>query len=210
MNHTTFWLTANDRSRLYVNQWLPDGPPTALVMLAHGMAEHSGRYARFAEALVAAGFEFYAIDQRGHGQTAQHGLLGHFADDNGWSHVVGDLSTLNHHIRHQRPHTPIFLLGHSMGSFIATAYLMHHSTSVQGAILSGSNYGKLGTYRAAALIARFERWRQGATGRSALIEWLSFGAFNKAFKPVRTPFDWLSRDSEEVDRYIADPLCGFR
>ncbi|WP_073266231.1 alpha/beta hydrolase [Phytopseudomonas punonensis] len=210
MQHRSFWLDSSDGVPLYANHWCPAHEPKAVVMLAHGMAEHSGRYARFAEALVAAGFEFYAIDQRGHGQTAQHGLLGQFADENGWGHVVGDLSTLNHHIRHQRPHTPIFLLGHSMGSFIAIAYLMHHSSSVQGAILGGSNYGRLSAYQAAALVARFERWRQGATGRSALIEWLSFGTFNKAFKPVRTPFDWLSRDSEEVDRYIADPLCGFR
>ena len=65
-------------------------------------------------------------------------------------------------------------------------------------------------YRIASLIARFERWRQGPKGRSALIEWLSFGAFNKAFKPNRTPFDWLSRDPDEVDAYARDPLCGFR
>jgi alpha-beta hydrolase superfamily lysophospholipase len=62
----------------------------------------------------------------------------------------------------------------------------------------------------AGLIARFERFRQGATGRSALLEFLSFGSFNKAFKPTRTDFDWLSRDPAEVDRYINDPLCGFR
>ncbi|UCJ16255.1 alpha/beta hydrolase [Pseudomonas sp. MM211] len=210
MQHRSFWLDSSDGVPLYVNHWRAEREPKAVLMIAHGMAEHSGRYARFAEALVAVGFEVYAADQRGHGQTAQHGQLGYFADRNGWSHVVGDLSTLNHHIRQQCPQTPIFLFGHSMGSYIATAYLMHHSSSVQGAILSGSNYQRVAIYRAATLIARVERWRQGATGRSALIDWLSFGAFNKAFKPARTPFDWLSRDSAEVDRYIADPLCGFR
>lgn len=210
MQHDSLWLNGNDASPFFVNCWSPDKEPKAVVMLAHGMAEHSGRYARLGAALVAAGHALYALDHRGHGQTAQHGLFGHFADENGWSHVVGDLSTLNHHIRHQWPQTPIILLGHSMGSFIATAYLMHHSSSVQGAILSGSNHGKLGTYRAAALVARFERWRQGATGRSALLHRLSFGSFNQAFAPARTPFDWLSRDNDEVDRYIADPLCGFR
>ncbi len=210
MQQRSFWLDSSDGVPLYVNHWHTQQAPRAVVMLAHGMAEHSGRYARLGEALVAAGLELYALDHRGHGQTAQHGLLGHFADENGLNHVVGDLCELNHHIRHQHPQTPIILLGHSMGSFISTAYLMHHSSSVQGAILSGSNYGKQGTYHAAALVARFERWRQGATGRSSLIDWLSFGAFNKAFAPARTPFDWLSRDNAEVDRYIADPLCGFR
>ncbi|CRM40269.1 alpha/beta hydrolase [Pseudomonas salomonii] len=210
MNHSTFWLTANDRSRLYVNQWLPDGPAKAMIMLSHGMAEHSGRYARLAEALCAAGYGLYALDQRGHGRTADEGTLGLYAEKDGWNKVVGDLASLNQHIGQQRPGLPIILLGHSMGSYIAQAYLLHHSASLDGAILSGSNFQPVALYRAAGVIARLERARQGLRGRSALIDFLSFGSFNKAFKPNRTAFDWLSRDPLEVDKYINDPLCGFR
>lgn len=210
MNHTSFWLTANDRSRLYVNQWMPDGPPRALVMLSHGMAEHSGRYARLAQALCDAGYGLYAPDQRGHGRTADEGTLGLYAEHDGWNKVVGDLASLNQHIGQQQPGLPIILLGHSMGSYIAQAYLLHHSASLDGAILSGSNFQPVALYRAARLIARVERLRQGLRGRSALIDFLSFGSFNKAFKPNRTAFDWLSRDPVEVDKYINDPLCGFR
>ena len=210
MNHSTFWLNANDRSRLYVNQWLPDGSPKALVMLSHGMAEHSGRYARLAEALCGAGYGVYALDQRGHGRTADEGTLGLYAEKDGWNKVVGDLASLNQHIGQQQPGVPIVLLGHSMGSYIAQAYLLHHSASLNGAILSGSNFQPVALYGAARVIARVERLRQGLRGRSALIEFLSFGSFNKAFKPTRTAFDWLSRDPTEVDTYINDPLCGFR
>ena len=210
MNHTTFWLTANDHSRLYVNQWLPDTPPKALIMVSHGMAEHGGRYARLAHALCGAGYGVYALDQRGHGRTADEGTLGLFAERDGWNKVVGDLASLNQHIGQQLPGVPIILLGHSMGSYIAQAYLLHHSASLHGAILSGSNFQPVALYRAARLIARAERLRQGLRGRSALIEYLSFGSFNKAFKPNRTAFDWLSRDPDEVDRYRHDPLCGFR
>ena len=210
MNHTTFWLTANDHSRLYVNQWLPDTPPKALIMVSHGMAEHGGRYARLAEALCGAGYGVVALDQRGHGRTADEGTLGLFAERDGWNKVVGDLASLNQHIGQQLPGVPIILLGHSMGSYIAQAYLLHHSASLHGAILSGSNFQPVALYRAARLIARAERLRQGLRGRSALIEFLSFGSFNKAFKPNRTAFDWLSRDPDEVDRYLHDPLCGFR
>ena len=210
MNHCTFWLTANDHSRLYVNQWLPDTPPKALIMVSHGMAEHGGRYARLAEALCGAGYGVFALDQRGHGRTADEGTLGLFAERDGWNKVVGDLASLNQHIGQQLPGVPIILLGHSMGSYIAQAYLLHHSASLHGAILSGSNFQPVALYRAARLIARAERLRQGLRGRSALIEFLSFGSFNKAFKPNRTAFDWLSRDPDEVDRYRHDPLCGFR
>ncbi|CRM62066.1 MULTISPECIES: alpha/beta hydrolase [Pseudomonas] len=210
MNHSTFWLTANDHSRLFVNQWTPDALPKAVVMLSHGMAEHSGRYARLARALCGAGYGLYALDQRGHGRTADEGTLGLYAENDGWNKVVGDLASLNHHIGQQHPGLPIILLGHSMGSYIAQAYLLHHSASLHGAILSGSNFQPVALYRAARLIARIERARQGRRGRSGLIDFLSFGSFNKAFKPNRTAFDWLSRDPLEVDKYINDPLCGFR
>ena len=210
MTAETFWLEANDRSGLFVNQWLPAGTPKAMVLLAHGMAEHSGRYARLGETLGDAGFGLYAHDQRGHGKTAERGTLGYFADNDGWCAVVSDLASLSQHIGQTHPGVPIFLLGHSMGSYIAQAYLMHHSASLQGAILSASNFQPVALYRAASLIARFERLRQGPKGRSALIEWLSFGSFNKTFKPNRTAYDWLSRDPVQVDAYASDPLCGFR
>lgn len=210
MNHSTFWLTANDHTRLYVNQWMPDIPPRAVVMLSHGMAEHGGRYARLAQALCAAGLGVYALDQRGHGRTAEAGTVGLYAESDGWNKVVGDLASLNQHIGQQHPGLPIILLGHSMGSYISQAYLLHHSASLHGAILSGSNFQPVALYRAAQIIARIERARQGLRGRSALIDFLSFGSFNKAFKPNRTAFDWLSRDPVEVDKYINDPLCGFR
>lgn len=210
MHHDAFWLPASNHCSLYVHQWLPTTAPRAVVLLAHGMAEHAGRYQRLGQALSDAGIALYAHDQRGHGRTAEIGTLGQFARHDGWSSVVNDLGLLSQHIGQQHPGVPLFLFGHSMGSYIAQAYLLHHSASLHGAILSGSNFQPPVLYRAACAIARVEAWRQGPQGRSALIEWLSFGSFNKAFKPNRTAFDWLSRDAAEVDKYTADPLCGFR
>lgn len=210
MQHDSFYLATSDAATVFVHHWGAEQKPKAVVMIAHGMAEHGGRYARLAEVLVAQGFAVYTPDLRGHGRTAQHGVQGHFADQDGWHKVVNDLHSLQQHIRQQHPQTPIFLLGHSMGSYIGQAYLVQHSADLQGAILSGSNYQPVALYRVARLIAQLERLRQGPTGRSALLEFLSFGSFNKAFKPTRTDFDWLSRDPVEVDRYINDPLCGFR
>jgi alpha-beta hydrolase superfamily lysophospholipase len=210
MLHQQFWLPADDDTSLFVRHWSTGQTPRAVLMIAHGMCEHSGRYGRFAEALNGAGFDVFAHDQRGHGRTAEHGQLGHFDDAGGWQKVLRDLSTVNHWIRQQHPATPILLLGHSMGSFLTLAYLMQHSSSVQGAILSGSDRQAPTLYRCGALAARFERWRQGAHGRSALLQKLSFGSYNRRFRPARTEFDWLSSDPAEVDRYIADPLCGFR
>lgn len=210
MRHEAFWLTANDSAELYVNHWCSGEQPVAIVMIAHGMAEHSLRYSRFAQALAEQGISVFAVDLRGHGQTAAKGTLGYFADEQGWNRVLSDLSCLNHHIRVRYPSTPIFLLGHSMGSYFALAYLMQHSCSMQGAILSGSNYFKTSwRYRAAIVLARFERRRLGAKGRSKLLNKLVFYPFRRAVKARRTDWDWLTRDAEQVDAYVADPLCGF-
>ncbi|MHB2082564.1 alpha/beta hydrolase [Pseudomonas asiatica] len=210
MPHDAFWLPASEHCSLYVHQWLPATPVKAVVLLAHGMAEHAGRYQHMGHALSEAGFALFAADQRGHGRTAELGSLGLFARHHGWNAVVNDIGLLAQHIGQQYPCTPLFLFGHSMGSYIAQAYLLHHSGSLHGAILSGSNYQPAALYHVARLIARLEAWRQGPLGKSALIEWLSFGSFNKAFKPNRTAFDWLSRDPAQVDLYVNDPLCGFR
>ena len=201
MQHKSFNITANDSTPVFVHHWSGDQAPKGIVMVVHGLAEHGGRYARLAKALVASGYAVFALDLRGHGQTAQQGLLGHFADQDGWQKVVDDVASLNKHIRKQHPKTPIFLFGHSMGSYIAQAYLIQHSHTVKAAVFSGSNYQPAALYKVAGMIARAERLRQGAKGLSALLSFLSFGSFNNAFKPTRTEFDWLSRDPAERTQY---------
>lgn len=208
MTHSSFWLNAADGYSLFVNHWAAV-KPRAVIMLSHGMAEHSGRYARLGEALNAQGISLLALDQRGHGRSAESGETGHFADHAGWRKVQSDLALLQQRITELYPNLPIILLGHSMGSYISQAYLQEHSKELHAAILSGSNYQPVWLYQIARLIARFERWRLGRQERSRLINFLSFGSFNKAFKPNRSEFDWLSRDTAEVDRYVNDPLCGF-
>ncbi|MEP1447358.1 MAG: lysophospholipase [Paraglaciecola sp.] len=181
-----------------------------MVQVAHGMAEHGARYGRLAASLNAEGFAVYANDHRGHGQSISAGLpLGHMADENSWNKAVDDLDLLNGEIRRRHQGLPIILLGHSMGSFLTQSYLNQYGDNIAAAALSASNGppGLLG--KIAQLIIRIEKLRFGKTGHSALMSAMTFKAFNKAFKPNRTEFDWLSRDTEEVDQYVADPLCGF-
>jgi alpha-beta hydrolase superfamily lysophospholipase len=104
---------------------------------------------------------------------------------------------------------PLVLFGHSMGSYMVQELLFEISDTLAAAILSGSNGKPTALAAAGRLVARLERLRVGARGTSRLLTRLSFDAFNAAFAPNRTPSDWLSRDQAEVDRYVADPLCGF-
>ncbi len=198
-------------SGIFVYRWLPDASEqmAGVVQIAHGMAEHAGRYARFARFLTAVGFGVYANDHRGHGKTA--GALenvGYFTDADGWQNVVDDMLQLTGIVRRENPGFPVFLLGHSMGSFLVRTYIADHGGDIAGAILSatGGDPGLLG--KVGRLIATWECFRKGRRGKSPLLNALSFGGFNKAFTPNRTDFDWLSRDAAEVDAYIADPYCG--
>jgi alpha-beta hydrolase superfamily lysophospholipase len=208
---TTFIFRAADAHAIFVHRWFPETPPKAVLQIAHGIAEHSGRYGRLAAALTRAGYAVYANDHRGHGRTACNAEeLGVFAKRDGWRKCLGDLWGLNRHIACNHPGLPIVLLGHSMGSFMTQQFICEHGEALAGAVLAGSSGKPSPLIAAVQAIARIERLRLGPQGKSTLVQALSFGTFNRPFQPARTRFDWLSRDQIEVDKYVADPFCGFQ
>lgn len=181
-----------------------------MVVISHGMAEHAGRYARFATALNAAGFAAYGFDHRGHGRTGQQsGTLGHMGDHDSWNRAVADLATVCRFASARHPGKPLLLFTHSMGSFMGQQFLYQYGDMLAGAVLCGSTGKPPAIAALGRLVTRLERLRLGRRGISNLVQSLSFDAFNKRFQPQRTDFDWLSRDAAEVDAYIADPFCGF-
>ncbi|GAB6269196.1 MAG: alpha/beta hydrolase [Smithella sp.] len=211
MKSETFTFKASDGVQIFTYKWMPDEASVVkgAVQIAHGMAEHAARYERFAEALTKAGYAVYANDHRGHGKTAgSQEEIGCFADENGWEKVVEDMHTLTSIIKKDYPKKPFFLFGHSMGSFLSRHYSMLYGNELSGLVLSGTGgdpgiIGKIGL-----LIAKMDARIHGKKAKSEIMNKLSFGAFNGAFKPNRTDYDWLSRDNAEVDKYISDPLCG--
>jgi alpha-beta hydrolase superfamily lysophospholipase len=209
---STFTLTTPDGVDLFAYCWLPSEKPKAVVQIAHGLAEHAARYARMAGALTSAGYAVYANDHRGHGRSVKSADdLGFFAERDGWRKCVDDLWQLNQHIAAKHPGLPIVLLGHSMGSTLAEQFMgdPDRGNALAGVVLSGANGKPALMAKLGRAIVRAERARLGARGKSKLVQSLTFDAFNKNFAPARTAFDWLSRDPDEVDKYVADPLCGF-
>ena len=193
MQHSTYEIKSNtDGLKLGSQAWTPEGAVKGAVQIAHGLAEHSSRYARFAGALTGAGFAVYAHDHRGHGASIAEGGVPGDAGEAGWPGLVADVAQHHEKIRGDHADIPVFIFGHSMGSFAVQRFLCDHSETIDGAILSGST----DTAVVAQMIA--------AGG-----EVPSLTSYNAAFEPARTPFDWLSRDEAEVDAYVADPLCGF-
>ena len=203
--------TARDGASIHVYHWSPDFEiGRGIVHIVHGLSEHAGRYEAFAEELTGEGFQVFAHDQRGHGRTSTNSDgFGYVADADGWRTLVSDTIELGCVERQRFPQLPFYLFGHSMGTYVVQEILGLKPELADAAILSGPN-GEAGLLtRIGRLIARVERLRLGRHGRSDLINTLSFGAFNRSFAPNRTSYDWLTRDEQAVDRYIADPCCGF-
>ncbi len=193
---------------LYVK--LADGPARAVVQINHGLAEHAQRYARFADFLAGRGYHVYAHDHRGHGATrAPDAPLGRFGDIDGGAKVIADVSAVHDLIAGEYPGLPVIVFGHSMGGLIALNFMSDHSARVQAAAIWNANFsaGLLG--RAAQAVLAWETFRLGSDVPSRMLPKLTFQAWGKAVPDHRTLFDWLSRDAAEVDKYIADPLCGW-
>ena len=191
--------TADDQIPI-VHCWQGDDPVEGVIVIAHGMGEHALRYAPLAETLVRSGYAVYANDHRGHGQTVKaDSQLGDYGPE-GWQALVDDECRLLSQAR-QEHDVPILILGHSMGSMLVQHLLVEASELVDGAALSGTTAVDVMASATAQATAQLTTQGDGETDL--------FASFNAAFEPVRTESDWLSRDPDQVDLYVKDPLCGF-
>ena len=205
------WFTMSDGHEVFLNQWYDDNvKPRAVLQLAHGMAEHSFRYDELASFLLTKGIFMVANDHRGHGKTGENnGILGFFADENGFERVVEDIKEINDGIHNQYPETPVFIMGHSMGSFIVRRFIQRFHDVVEGVILSGTGGNPGISGKVGKLVAKSQIRKIGNRTESPLLNKLFFGNFNKGFKEAKTEYDWLTRNPQEVQKYIDDPHCGF-
>lgn len=187
-----------------------EGEPRGVVHITHGLAEHAARYARFAEFLARCGYHTYAHDHRGHGSTtAPDAPLGVFAWKDGRGKILADISAVHDLIKREHPTLPLILFGHSMGGIIALNFLQRHSSHLKGAAIFNANVSAGAAGRLAQFILAWERLRLGSDTPSRMLPRLTFQAWGKTIPDARTPFDWLSRDPDDVDKYIADPFCGW-
>ena len=174
-------------------------------IIAHGMMEHAERYGEFAHELNAAGISVYAIHHLGHGLSNEY-EQGHWPK-NGFQLCVDRMTNLVNHLHTIQPDIPVFMMGHSMGSFLAQQYIAENP-KIKGLILSGTNGPSLMVTIGSLLASVLLRFNNPKT-ESPFLHHMSFDPFQKPFQPNRTSCDWLSRDSEQVDAYVQDNKCGF-
>jgi acylglycerol lipase len=189
MNHREGEFAGHGGLRLFWQAWLPEGDSRAIMIVAHGYAEHGGRYGNLVDRLVPRGIAVYALDQRGHGRSeGPRGHVGRFAE------FVADLHSFRVRIEEEERGKPLFLLGHSMGGLVAVRYLLSHSSGIAGAILSSPAFGIVNEP------PRLQQW----LGR--ILSWV---APRTSFEGNVDP-QFLSRDQSVGRAYAADPLVHRR
>ena len=206
--HEFTYLSSDGKTQLHAMEWIPeDQTPKAVLQIAHGVSEYIARYDAFARYLNEQGFVVVGNDHLGHGGSGGETPV-YFGEKDGWKHVVDDLYALHVRMQEQYPQLPFFIMGHSMGSFLTRSYLIRYPGTVKGAVVMGTGSQSPAVIAAGRMVARSEARKRGRSAVSPLVNKMAFGSYNKGLTPHRTEFDWLSADSGNVDRYVADPLCG--
>ena len=179
--------------------------PKAVIQMIHGMEEHKERYYDFCEFLAKEGISSVVSDLRGHGQDAP--LLSHISDKKGEKLLIEDQKKIREFIAEQFKDVPVYLFGHSMGTIIARVLLETEGDQYEKVALSGyvnpNPVAGIG-----AFLVSFISAFKGKKGHSKLINNMAMGPFTKAVAERKTDLDWLSYNEENVQKYIADPLCG--
>jgi len=199
---------SNGEHKIYAAIWEPEGKAKGVFQISHGMNEYADRYAEFAEYLTGKGFAVCADDHAGHGKSVNK-TRGYFGKTNGWRNMVNDMKKLHDLTIAEHPGLPYFLLGHSMGSYLARAYCSMYGADLSGAIFSGTSGGPV-ILPAAILLDKLAVKISGAESEGKIFEKLTSGSYNKNFRPNRTASDWLSRDNEKVDTFLSDDRSKFK
>lgn len=211
MNKTEFTILSNDRKTpLHAVTWEPEGRPCCVVQLIHGMSEHIDRYHDFASFLADNGYAVIGHDHLGHGRSvSSEDDLGFFSAKSKKLAVIEDIRLIHREARNRFPGLPVFMLGHSMGSFMLRYYMAAYPEDADGVIILGTGDIPSALAGFGTMAAKSISSLKGDHYRSAFLTQLAVGGNNKKFSPARTEFDWLSTNEENVDRYIADDRCGF-
>ena len=182
-HHEGYFKSVRD-TNIYYQYWLPDGEPKAILLVAHGIAEHSGRYMNVVNHFVPAGYAVYGIDHIGHGKSdGKRVCVERFQD------YTKTLKKYFDMIRGWQPIKPIFLVGHSMGGLISSAYLLEHQDELTGAVLSAPEIKVPDNISNAVIFA----------GKILSVVMPRAGI-------IQLDAEGICRDPAVVDAYVNDPL----
>lgn len=205
-----YFNSSTGKNRIHTRMCIPDGDVRAVVQIVHGIAEHIARYDDFMRFLASNGFVAVGTDHLGHGKSIEkEDQLGFLADKDGWTYIVNDEEILRRAMKENYPNVPQIVFGHSMGSFVTRTHLIRFPGGFDAAIISGTGNQSPALVLGGLAMGNLVVALKGPHHYSNLLNNMAFGSYNKIYGTARTESDWLSRDEAQVDKYIADPLCGF-
>lgn len=205
-----YFNSSTGKNRIHTRMCIPNGEVRAVVQIVHGIAEHIVRYDDFMSFLASKGFVVVGTDHLGHGKSIEkEDQLGFLADKDGWTYIVNDEEILRRAMKENYPNVPQIVFGHSMGSFVTRTHLIRFPGAFDAAIISGTGNQSPALVLGGLAMGNLVVALKGPHHYSKLLNNMAFGSYNKLYGEVRTEYDWLSRDEAQVDKYVADPLCGF-
>jgi alpha-beta hydrolase superfamily lysophospholipase len=206
-----YFDSRNGTDKIHAVRYVPDdGQVKCIVQIVHGMAEYVERYEEFAEYMTKQGFLVTGNDHLGHGKSvAEDGCYGYFCEQDPATVVVRDVHRLKKITQQLYPGVPYVVLGHSMGSFVLRNYLCRYGTGIDGAVIMGTGMQPAALLKVSKVVTAIQKCFKGSKHVSRFIDRCAFGGYNQKIENPRTAFDWLTKDEKIVNRYVADPLCGF-
>lgn len=208
MKNDLYYDSIDGKTKIHAVEWIPDGEPRAVLQLIHGMNEFINRYDEYASFMADQGFYVVGNDHVGHGESVvSDELRGFFREKNGNKVLLEDLETLRKMAAEKYPDVPYFILGHSMGSFLARQFVALHGSELAGAVIMGTGTTPLPVLKSGMALCTLIGAVKGKTYRSSLVNNIATGSYLKRFEPARTPADWLSKNEPNIDAYISNPWC---
>ncbi len=205
-----YYESRDEKTKIHAIKWVPEEKPVAILQIVHGMSEYMDRYEEFAKVMGSYHILVTGDDHLGHGATiGENGIPGYFCKRDAATVVVRDVHRLKKTIQESYPDVPYFILGHSLGSFILRNYLLRYGTGIEGAIIMGTGMPSKGMLFTSSLLAKILTFFQGEEHPSKFLDQLAFSSYLKKIEHPKTEKDWLSKDDKMVEKYVADPLCGF-
>ena len=209
MKQDLYYDSVDGEHKIHAMEWDPDGEPRAILQIIHGMTEFIGRYEEFAEFLADNGFCVIGNDHLGHGDSVNSpDDYGFFREKNGNRCLLEDIRTLRDMTRKKYPGVPYFILGHSMGSFLARQFMARYGDGLSGAIIMGTGSQPMAALVSGMALCRVIAALRGWRYRSKLVRDMATGNNNKRIKDA-APADWLSKNEENKAQYINNPKCTF-
>ena len=206
-----FYLPSSDKNyQIRCMEWRPEGEVRGVLQITHGMMEHIGRYEEFGVWMAEQGIAVIGHDHLGHGKTAETKEdFGCFGTVGGIGCLLRDIRRVSAYAHKKYPSKKLVLLGHSMGSFLVRRYLSVYDDGPDGFIFMGTGAPPAPLVFSGYILAAIMAKVKGEQYRSKLLYELSLGNYNRQFSPVKTPYDWLTRDEELSKHFGEDPYCQF-